>query len=74
MKRSQHVVPTISGGWAVRKAGAARASKLFENQQEAVTYAEHLAEQARSAMYIHRSDGTVQGRRDFGAGQFLSKA
>jgi hypothetical protein len=66
MKKSQHVVPRTEGGWAVRKTGAARASKVFANQQEAVKYAKEVAQKEGGAMYIHRSDGTIRDRSSYG--------
>lgn len=66
MKKSQHVVPRTHGGWAVRKAGAARASKVFTSQQEAVKYAKDLAQKEGGEMYLHRSDGTVRDRSSYG--------
>jgi hypothetical protein len=66
MKKSQHVVPRTDGGWAVRKSGAARASKLFTNQREAVKYARDVAQKEGADMYLHRSDGTIQDRSSYG--------
>ena len=39
MKRSLHVFRRSNGTWSVRATGAERASKTFETQREAVTYA-----------------------------------
>lgn len=65
-KKAQHVVPRMAGGWAVRKTGASRASKVFADQQEAVNYAKEAARKEGGVMYIHRADGTVRGRSSFG--------
>jgi hypothetical protein len=66
MKKSQHVVPRTDGGWAVRKSGAARASKVFTNQREAVRYAKDVAQKEGGEMYIHRFDGTIRDRSSYG--------
>ena len=34
-KRNQHVVPT-KDGWAVKRAGSPKATKVFDTQQEAI--------------------------------------
>ncbi|MEO8658264.1 MAG: DUF2188 domain-containing protein [Bryobacteraceae bacterium] len=66
MKKSQHVVPRTAGGWAVRQTGAARASKVFTNQQEAIKYAKEAAQKGGAELYIHRSDGTIRERSSYG--------
>lgn len=59
-KRSAHVIPSLGGGWAVRKAGAARASKIFDTQQDAEAYARDLAKREHMELYVHRRDGTIR--------------
>jgi hypothetical protein len=73
MKKSQHVVPRTDGGWAVRKSGAARASKVFTNQEEAVKYAKDVARKEGGQMYIHRLDGTIRDRSSYGNDPHPSK-
>ncbi|GJI88877.1 DUF2188 domain-containing protein [Duganella hordei] len=65
-KRDQHVVPSSSGGWAVRRTGAERASKVFETQQEAVRHARTIAKKERSELYVHKKDGTIRARDSYG--------
>ncbi len=54
-----HVVPGVSGGWNVKRPGTARASKHFDTQADAVSWARELARQAGSELVIHRRDGTI---------------
>lgn len=64
-KASKHVVPNSSGGWAVRNSGAARASRKFDTQAEAVQYARNLARKEHTELYVHRKDGTVQNKHSY---------
>jgi len=70
-KKSNHVVPSKKdGGWAVKKAGAVRASKKFGTKSEAVKYARELSRSEHSELYIHRQDGTIQDRNSYGNDPF----
>jgi hypothetical protein len=64
-KNSRHVVPSTTGGWSVRKSGAARASKNFEKQTDAVTYAKALAKKDNADVYVHRRSGTVRDHTSY---------
>lgn len=72
-KKDQHVVPSTSGGWAVRKTGAERASKVFPTQGEAIKHARQVAKKERSELYIHKKDGTIRGRDSYGNDPFPPK-
>jgi hypothetical protein len=63
-EQKQHVVPS-NGGWAVRRSGASRASRVFETRREAVTYARGLARKEGSVLYVHDRDGTVRNRDNY---------
>jgi len=65
-KRDQHVVPSTKGGWAVRRTGADRASKLFQTQEEAIRHGRELAKKEKSGLYVHRKDGTIRSRDSYG--------
>jgi Uncharacterized protein conserved in bacteria (DUF2188) len=64
-KTSTHVVPSSSGGWAVRNSGAVRASRTFDTQQQAVGYARTAAKKAGAELYIHGRDGTVKEKASY---------
>ncbi|MFY9294580.1 MAG: DUF2188 domain-containing protein [Methylorubrum rhodinum] len=59
-------MPALGGGWAVRRTGAVRASKTFPTQDAAIAYARDKAQSERADLYIHRADGTIQGRNSYG--------
>lgn len=65
-KRGQHVVPA-GDGWAVRKAGARRASGRFPTQKAAIDSARKLAKKQRTELYIHGRDGKIRERDSYGS-------
>lgn len=69
-KSSQHVVPSPNGGWAVRSAGALRASRTFVTQSEAVRYGRKVAQNSLAVLYVHGRDGTVVERNSYGHDPF----
>jgi len=46
-------------GWAVKKEGASRATRIYQNKDAAVKSSEILREQGHDVI-IHRKDGTIQ--------------
>lgn len=67
-----HVVPHGTG-WAVRRAGASRASRLFGTQKEAVEDARQRARSEAGELYIHGTDGRIRERNTYGADPFPPK-
>jgi hypothetical protein len=65
--KSKHVVTNPSGGWSVRNSGAARASRVFKTEGDAVKYAREVARHEGAELYVHRRDGTVRERESYGA-------
>lgn len=65
-KKDQHVVPSTSGGWAVRRTGSERASKTFSTQAEAIKHARGVAKKEKSELYVHKKDGTIRERDSYG--------
>lgn len=53
--------------WAVVSAGASRASRVFDEKKEAVKFAREFAKKESGELYVHRKDGTIETRRNFGA-------
>lgn len=72
-KNAQHVVPNREGRWSVRKVGAAKATKIFDSQREAVEFARDLARKQNSDLYIHRKDGSIQDRDSFSGNRLSPK-
>lgn len=65
-KKSTHVVPDPNGGWSVKKGGASRASKRFDNQRDAITYARNISRNEGAEFVIHRQDGTIRSKESYG--------
>lgn len=63
-KRSNHVIPS-SAGWAVRKFGAERASKIFDTKAKAVQYGRELSKSEQTELYIHKNNGMIQNRNSY---------
>jgi len=57
--KSHHVVPSIDGGWSVKKGGADRASKRFPTKDAAESWGRLQSIKDQSALVIHRRDGTI---------------
>lgn len=58
-ERNQHVIPT-KDGWAVKRAGSLRATKVFDTQQEAIERGREIARNQRSELLIHGRDGRIR--------------
>jgi UDP-N-acetylenolpyruvoylglucosamine reductase len=69
-KVNKHVVPGTTGGWAVKNAGASRASKVFDTQAEAVKYGRAAAKKTHSELFVHGRDGTIKERNSYGSDPF----
>jgi hypothetical protein len=65
-KKSHHVVPDPEGGWSVKRGGSTRASKRFDTQGEAVSWARAVSRNQRSELVIHKRDGTVYKKDSHG--------
>lgn len=63
---SQHVLPHPDGGWCVKRTGSSRATKRFETQQEAISYARKVTKKQHADLYIHRRDGMIQTKDSYG--------
>jgi uncharacterized protein YdaT len=59
-KRKEHHVVPKDGGWAVKKSGAKRTTKNFENKSEAVDFARDISKNQGSELIIHGRDGKIQ--------------
>ncbi|MEH3116167.1 MAG: DUF2188 domain-containing protein [Methylorubrum populi] len=64
-KNDLHVVPR-GGKWKVRKAGATRASAVFDTQHEAIVRASEIARSQQAELYIHGQDGRIRQKTSFG--------
>jgi hypothetical protein len=59
-KKTHHVVKNPTGGWSVKKGGAARASGTFRTQQEAITSARGISSKQGSRVVVHGKDGRIK--------------
>jgi hypothetical protein len=64
-KNSQHVAPSLSG-WSVRRAGAAKATKVFRTQEEAIKRGREIAINQKSELFIHGKDGRIREKNSYG--------
>jgi hypothetical protein len=62
---TQHVVPNPSGGWSVKRGGATRATKTFDNQKDAIIFARQVSLNQGSELYVHKRDGTILRKDSF---------
>lgn len=65
-KKSNHVVPSKSTGWAVKKSGALKSSKNFSTKDKAVEYGVRLSKTEKTELYIHKGNGIIQDKRSYG--------
>ncbi|OAV66811.1 hypothetical protein Barb6_00266 [Bacteroidales bacterium Barb6] len=65
-KKTQHVVPSMSGGWNVRASGSLRATKHFGKQEEAIAFAKDISKRQQTELFVHKTDGTIQSRNSYG--------
>ena len=63
-KKRQHVVYS-DGKWSVRRAGAARAFRTFDTQEEAIEVAREQARREQSEVYVHGRDGRIRERSTY---------
>ena len=61
-----HVEPH-DRGWAVRSEDSQRATKVYERKNDAVERGKAMAQRRNGLLVVHKSDGTIQDERDFGA-------
>jgi len=60
--KSFHVVGYSDGKWGVRKTGTSRASKNFDRQSDAVSYARSTAKSHGGEIIVHGRDGRIRER------------
>jgi len=64
-KRNQHVVPH-AGKWAVKGAGAKKATKVFDRQSDAITAARDVAKNQKTELLVHGRNGQIRKRDSHG--------
>lgn len=71
-KRDQHIVPH-QDGWAVRGAGAQRATETFDKKTDAVHRGREIAQHQGTELVIHGRDGQIQSKDSHGHDPFPPK-
>jgi uncharacterized protein YdaT len=71
-KRNQHVVPH-QGSWAVRGAGAERATAVHDTQAAAIDQARAIAQRQGTELFIHGANGRIRERDSHGDDSFPPK-
>ena len=66
IKKSQHIVKNPKGGWAVKKGGSTRATKVFDTQQAAIGYGREIARNQKAEFYVHGKDGRIRNKDSYG--------
>lgn len=61
---NQHVLPK-DNGWAVKKAGANKNTKVFSKQSDAIKYAKDIAKNHKSELFIHSKTGRIRERNTY---------
>ena len=64
-KKNQHVVPH-QGDWAVKGSGNEKVTRVFETQHQAIDYAQQIAKNQQSEMFIHNRQGQIRERNSYG--------
>lgn len=72
-KVTQHVVKTVDGGWAVKKGGSSRATKVFNTQSEAIVRGREIAKSQKAEFYVHGTDGRIREKNSYGNDPFPPK-
>lgn len=65
MKKIQHVTP-IAKNWQVKGAGNKKATKIFDTQYEAISYAKKIAQNQGSELVIHNKHGKIRDKDSYG--------
>lgn len=71
-RKNVHVVPR-SGGWAVRREGAERASTVTRTQQQAINAARRIARREHGELVVHGENGRIREKDSHGKDRFPPK-
>ena len=64
-KKNQHVVP-FGNGWAVKSAGATKATIITTKKSDAITAGKGIAQKNHSELIVHGKDGRIKERNSYG--------
>lgn len=66
---NQHIV-RHQNGWAVKGAGASRATSVHDTQAEAIDRGREIAQNQNSELLIHGRNGRIRARDSYGNDPF----
>lgn len=64
-KTTQHVVHHPMG-WALKKGGSNRATKIFTTQTEAINFGREVSRNQGAEFFIHGRNGRIRERNSYG--------
>ena len=70
MGKNQHVTLHRDGGWQVKGAGNAKATRRTETQAEAAAIARRIAINQGAERVIHGTDGRIRAKDSYGNDPF----
>ncbi|KAA0438636.1 MAG: DUF2188 domain-containing protein [Candidatus Thioglobus sp.] len=73
IRKTQHVVKSPSGGWAVKRGGSSRVTKIYGTQKEAIERGRTLSKAQRAEFYIHGIDGKIREKDSYGKDPYPPK-
>lgn len=68
--KSQHIVKHSSGGWALKKGGASRATKVFSTQSAAFNHGRNVSINQGAELFVHGLNGRIRMRNSYGGDSF----
>jgi len=64
-RNTQHVVKH-SDGWALKKSGSSRATKVFTTQADAFDFGRSVAINQQTELFLHGRNGQIRERNSYG--------
>ncbi len=61
-KVTYHVLPNSKGGWSVTKRGNERATRTFDNKENAEKFGVSITKTHTADLVVHKKDGSIQKR------------
>jgi uncharacterized protein YdaT len=68
-----HVVPNPKGGWGVKRGGAKRVTKYYENKKDAIARARQISKNNQTELVIQNKDGRIAKKDSHGNDPFPPK-
>ncbi len=65
-RKTLHVVKSPAGGWALKKGGSTRATKIYGTQKVAIVRGREIAKNEKAEFYIHGRDGKIREKDSYG--------